>query len=243
MILQGDCLQLMRQLPASSIDLVLTDPPYGTTAISWDTQPDLRAMWTELKRVGKDTCIYVFTAAQPFTSELVMSNKDWFKYEWIYEKTNAKAFQSAQYRPLAAHESIIVFSKLKGTYNPQMWNCPPEYVNKRKSFTIREMGEAYGGGTTPRKQESTVKYPRTVIPVSNHTPRSGLFHPTQKPVSLMAYLVRTYTNEGDIVFDPYAGSGSTLLAAKQEGREFIGMEIDPRYIEVINNRLAQGVLL
>lgn len=239
-IILGDCLEVMKRIPASCIGMVLCDPPYGITSLDWDIQPDLGELWKQLKRVGKNDCVYVFTCNQPFTSELIISNKDWFKYEWIYEKTNAKAFQSAKYRPLAAHENIAIFANGKARYFPQMWECPPEYVNKRKSFTIRDIGEAYGGGKQPRKQESTTKFPRTVIPVSNHTPRNGLFHPTQKPVSLMKYLIQTYTTIDDVILDPYAGSGSTLVAAKELGREYIGIEINQKYIKIANSRLEQS---
>lgn len=242
-IILGDCLEVMRGMANNSVDCVVTDPPYGITAIEWDTVPDLGKMWDEFKRVGKPNCIYLFTTAQPFTTDLINSNRNWFRYEWIYEKTNPRGFQSAKYKPLTTHENILVFSAKSPRYYPQMWECPPQYVNKRKSFTLRENAAAYGGKLIPRKQESTIKYPRSVIPVSNHTPRSGLFHPTQKPVSLMAYLIKTYSVTGDTVFDPFAGSGSTLVAAKQLGRSFIGIEINPDYVKIAEERLKQEVLM
>jgi site-specific DNA-methyltransferase (adenine-specific) len=237
-LMQGDCLERMKEIESGSVDMVLADPPYGTTACKWDSVIPLEPMWEQLKRVIKSNGAIVMTASQPFTTTLISSNLKMFKYCWVYEKTNAKGFQSCKYKPLAAHEDVAVFARGKTEYNPQMWECPPAHVNKRNSFTLREMGEVYGGGQKPRKQESTSKFPRSVIPVSNHTPRSGNTHPTQKPVPLMEYMIKTYTNEGETVLDFTMGSGTTGVACKNLNRHFIGIEMDEGYFEIARERIS-----
>lgn len=239
-LMHGDCLKLMFDLPDNSVDMVCCDMPYGTTACKWDTVLPLDMLWHHYGRIVKEGGAIVLFCAQPFSSFLIISNTECFKYSWVYEKTNAKGFQSVKHKPLSAHEDIAVFCKGKKAmkvYNPQMWECPPAHVVKRKTFTLQDCGEVYGGGKKMRKQESTTKYPRTVIPVSNHTPRTGFLHPTQKPVALIEYLIKTYTNEGDTVLDNCMGSGTTGVACKNLGRDFIGIELDEEYFETAKARI------
>jgi len=238
-LIQGDCLKEMFNIPDDSIDMVCCDMPYGTTACKWDTVLPLDMIWRHYARVCKANASIVLFASQPFTATLISSNMQMFKYCWVYEKTNAKGFQLVKHRPLSAHEDIAVFANRGGvkTYNPQMWECPPAYVNKRKKLTLCDAGEVYGGGKKMRTQESTTKYPRSVIPVSNHTPRTGLFHPTQKPVVLLEYLVKTYTTKGEMVLDNCMGSGTTGVACKNLNRDFIGIELDKEYFEIAKQRI------
>jgi len=235
-LLKGDCLERMKEIPDGSIDMVLADPPYGTTACKWDSIIDLDLMWEQLKRVIKPNGAIVLTSGQPFTSTLITSNQKSFKYEMIYEKTNAKGFLSAKYRPLTAHENILVFGKAK-TYNPQKWIMPEHLRTKRKSATRKKTGEVYGNGEITRWDDDGSRHPTSVVGFSNRTGRSGNYHPTQKPVALMEYLIKTYTNEGETVLDFAMGSGTTGVACKSLNRDFIGIELDEGYFKIAGERI------
>ena len=234
----GDCLEIMPSIPDKSVDMILCDLPYGTTTCSWDTVIPFEPLWKEYKRVIKGNGAIVLTASQPFTSALVMSNLRMFKYEWVWDKKNISNPFLAKYQPLKQHENIIVFGKGNQTYNPQ--------VIKRK--VPRKYKDKYGGGEAFNKKgtgekEYTLekKYPKSIIEISNAV-QIEKKHPTQKPVALFEYLIRTYTNEGDLVLDNCLGSGTTAVACKNLGRRFLGIELSPEYCAVAVKRLRQGVL-
>ena len=240
---QGDCLELMKDIPDGSIDMVLTDPPYGTTACKWDSVIPFEPMWEQLKRVIKPNGAIVMTASQPFTTTLIASNMKMFKYCWVWNKTKAGNFVHAKNMPLKLHEDICIFSngsvKHEGqdnriTYNPQgvkivekEWSRPQKYESehnyKRPSHSLNRKITQEG-------------YPSSVIVIgSEHNPP----HPTQKPVALMKYLINTYTNEGETVLDFTMGSGSTGVAAKNLNRDFIGIEQDEKYFKIACDRINE----
>ena len=240
-LMQGDCLEWMKEIPDGSVDMVLADPPFGTTACKWDTVIDLPLMWEQLKRVIKPNGVVCIFSTQPFTSKLISSNYNAFKYEVIYEKTNPKGFLSAKARPLTAHENVCVFNFGKtGTYNPQKWVMPPHLVTKRKSATSKTAGEVYGNSNIIRYDDDGSRHPTSVIGFSNRRGRKNNFHPTQKPVALMEYLIRTYTNEGETVLDFAMGSGTTGVACQNTGRNFIGIELDEDYYKAARKRIEEA---
>lgn len=234
-LMLGDCLERMKEIPDGSIDMVLADPPYGTTACKWDSVIDLELMWGELKRIIKPNGNIVMTAAQPFTTTLISSNIKMFKYTWVWEKPSAKGHFNAKKRPMVAHEDICVFYNKQPTYNPQM-----THGHERKTATKRkELNSAvYGDNTKDATYDSTSRYPRSVQLIKQDTQKSSL-HPTQKPVALMEYLIKTYTNEGETVLDFTMGSGTTGVAAKNLGRDFIGIEMDEGYFKIAENRIEE----
>lgn len=233
-LLQGDCLRLLPSLPDSSIDMVLADPPYGTTQCKWDSIIDLASMWRELERVCKHNAAIVMTGAQPFTAQLVCSNIGMFKCEIIWEKGNATGFLNAKKQPLRAHESVLVFYRHQPTYNPQMTSGHARKTSKRKTVN----SECYGDALSLTEYDSTERYPRSVQFFSSDKQKSKL-HPTQKPVALMEWLIRTYTNDGDTVLDFCMGSGTTGVACHNTGRQFIGMEMDEEIFNVANKRIME----
>jgi site-specific DNA-methyltransferase (adenine-specific) len=217
-LLQGDCLQEMPKLADKSIDLILCDPPYGITACAFDTVIPLEPMWKQLKRVIKPNGAIVMTASQPFTSALVMSNLKMFKYCWVWDKVTARGHLVAKKRPMAQHEDIVVFYRKAPTYNPQM-------VKREKPIrgTEGRRTDIMGGVSNSYTKVYTHAYPKTIQTFSMDK-RNG--HPTQKPVALMEYLIKTYTNEGETVLDFTMGSGTTGVACKNLNRNFIGIEFD-----------------
>jgi site-specific DNA-methyltransferase (adenine-specific) len=229
----GDCLDVMRTMPAASVDAVIADPPYGTTRNAWDSVIDLEQMWEQLRRIVKPGGAIVFTASQPFTSALVMSNPRWFRHDWVWEKGNASGFLNAKRAPLRAHESVLVFCAGSPTYNPQMTHGHARKTTKRKTVG----SECYGEGKQLTVYDSTSRYPRSVQFFSSDKQRSKL-HPTQKPLALMEYLVLTYTNPGQVVLDFTMGSGTTGAACARTGRQFIGMEDDPAHFATAEARIA-----
>ena len=237
-LMLGDCLERMKEIPDGSVDLILADPPYGTTACKWDTVIPLDKMWEQLKRIIKPSGAIVMTASQPFTTVLISSNMDMFKYEIIYEKTNPKGFYNSKSRPLTSHENIVVFSKSKTTFNPQKWKIPEAMRTKRKSQTLKNAGECYGNGVIQRKLDDGTRNPTSVVSFSNRVGKNENYHPTQKPIALMEWLVKTYSNLGDMVLDFVMGSGTTGVAAKNLNRKFIGIEKDAGYFEIAKQRLC-----
>lgn len=235
-IWHGDCLEVLPMLDAASIDAVITDPPYGTTACAWDTVIPFAPMWTQIKRLVKPRAAVVLFGSQPFTSALVMSNPGWFKYEWVWEKTNAVDFALATIRPRKMHENIAVFSQRTHAYYPQMIKGAP-YTDKPRKRTNRIHGSAMPNLGIANHG---TRYPSSVQKVSNGN-NEGL-HPTQKPLTLMQYLILTYTNPGDLVLDFTMGSGTTLVAAKHLGRRAIGIERELKYVEIAIDRLQQEVM-
>jgi len=233
-LMQGDCLERMKEIPDGSVDMILTDPPYGTTACKWDSIIPLEPMWEQLKRVVKPSGAIVMTASQPFTTKLISSNMDMFKYCWVWEKTRASNPQLAKIQPLKAHEDICVFATGKTMYNPQKTAGKEYTVSSRAGGCIA--GEFLYGSDKFKGKRQDGRYPRTVQKVSNSSHEVGL-HPTQKPVALMEYFVKTYTNEGETVLDFTMGSGTTGVACKNLGRNFIGIELDETYYQIATKRI------
>ena len=239
-LFQGDCLDIMPLIPDKSIDMILADLPYGTTACKWDTIIPFEPLWKQYKRIIKDNGAIVLTASQPFTSALVMSNPDWFKYEWIWEKSHPTGFASSKYNPLKYHESVLIFCEGKTVYNPQMTKGKPNH----------SMGKIVNGGqiksesqvniTAIQSQQSENKFPKSVQKFSN--PRFKGMHPTQKPVALFEYLLKTYSNENMTIFDPCMGSGTTGVACKNLNRNFIGIEKDDNYFKIAEQRINARTL-
>ncbi|AUR82468.1 DNA methylase [Vibrio phage 1.024.O._10N.261.45.F8] len=234
MIFKGDCLEVMKGIPSSTIDMVLADPPYGTTQCKWDSVIDLELMWQELKRIIKPRGVIILTAAQPFTSVLTCSNLKMFKYDLVWEKPNATGFLNAKKMPLRAHESALVFYNKLPTYNPQMTHGHERKKTKRKTVN----SECYGKAFNLSEYDSTSRYPRSVQKFSSDK-QKGSFHPTQKPVEFMEWLIKSYTNEGDVVLDFCMGSGTTGVAAIRNGREFAGIERDAVYFDIAKQRIEQ----
>lgn len=236
-LILGDCIEEMAALSAKSVDLVLTDPPYGTTQCKWDAVIPFVPMWEQIRRVLKIDGAAVFTASQPFSSALVMSNAKAFKYEWVWEKNKASGHLNAKKRPMRAHEDILVFSYGTPSYFPQMTtgHKPANYAKTNAN------SENYGAQVRVEYGGTTLRYPRTVqsFAVMNNDDPAKV-HPTQKPVALMEYLIRTYTNEGDTVLDFTMGSGTTGVACANTGRNFIGIERDPAYFAIAESRIVGG---
>jgi site-specific DNA-methyltransferase (adenine-specific) len=239
-LIHGDCLEEMAKIPSGSLDMVLTDPPYGTTACKWDSIIPLEPMWEQLKRVIKPNGAIVMTASQPFTTTLIASNIKQFKYCWTWDKVRGVGFQIAKYRPMMRTEDVAVFCNGGGviaTYKPQM--TERDRVKKSKCYASSDSNPlAYNDG---EERVYTHRYPTNVIEVSNAS-QKGKVHPTQKPVALMEYLIKTYTNEGETVLDFTMGSGTTGVACKNLGRDFIGIEKDDKYFKIAQNRIFLGDL-
>ena len=238
----GCCLSVMADLPDGSIDLILTDPPYGVTSCRWDSVIPFEPLWAHYRRLLKPRGAVVLTASQPFTSMLTLSNMAWFKYSLVWEKSSAGGFLDAKFRPLKAHEDIVVFSPA-GCSNgskPSMQYTPQMGIGEPYRYTsMGEVGQAGSRSQVGRLKRASdgQRYPRSVLYFPSES--SGL-HPTQKPVPLMEYLIRTYSNEGDTVLDNCFGSCTTGLACLNTGRNFIGIEKDPGYFAIAQNRLAEA---
>ena len=235
-LLHGDCLELMKGIPDGSIDMVLTDPPYGTTACKWDSVIPLDLMWEQLKRITKKDGAIVMTACQPFTTSLIASNISEFKYCWVWEKTQAVGHLNAWRMPMRKHEDVCVFSKGTVNYRPQLESKP---VKDQRPITTRtKSSDCYGDHKLGvHKCPPDKSMPRSILKFANQ--QRGK-HPTQKPVSLMEYLIKTYTNEGETVLDFTMGSGTTGVACVNTGRDFIGIELDDKYFEVAKGRIAEA---
>ncbi len=228
----GDCLEIMKSIPDNSIDLVLTDPPYGTTACKWDTVIPFEPMWKELKRIRKDNAAICLFGSEPFSSHLRMSNIKEFKYDWIYQKSHAVGFLNCKKRPLNEHEVISVFNS--SIYFPQLADKPTKNI-RPKDISPR-LTDSYGSfnhGDT-RTIPINKKYPKSIIKFNRDQSK---FHPTQKPVALLEYLIKTYTLENETVLDFTMGSGSTGVACKNLNRNFIGIEKDQTYFEIAQKRI------
>ena len=229
----GDCLDVMKDLPDNEIDLILCDLPYSLTVLEWDNIIPLEPLWEQYNRIAKENAAMVFTASQPFTTILISSNIKNFRYEWIWEKPQGTNPMAAKFMPLKSHENILVFYRKKPTYNPQMWRSTP--YSGFKSNT-KNIGEAYGNLKSQHRDNTDgSRYPKTVLKFKQE---KG-YHPTQKPVPLMEYLIKTYSNEGDLVLDNTMGSGTTGVAAIQCDRRFIGIESDSTYYDIAMKRIQQ----
>ena len=226
----GDCLERMKEIPDGSVDMILADPPYGTTACKWDSVIPLEAMWEQLKRVIKPNGAIVMTASQPFTSFLITSNIKMFKYCWVWDKKKGGNIQVLKWQPYKVHEDIVVFSK--GTINYH----PIKVPQKERTGKTYSAGEANGIKNYGDTRVYTDKHPKSIIEISNAN-QSGKVHPTQKPVALMEYLIKSYTLEGETVLDFTMGSGTTGVACKNLNRNFIGIEKDEKYFEIARARI------
>ena len=235
-IYNEDCLEGMKRIPDKSIDMILCDLPYGTTACSWDNIIPFEPLWEQYERIIKDNGAVVLTASQPFSSALVMSNPKLFRYEWVWDKKNPTNFAMAKKQPLKYHETILVFAKKQTEYYPIKWRGKPNH--KQGLLKNDQQSEVYGKIKRTKDNLSGMKYPRSIIEISKHSSQGGL-HPTQKPVALFEYLVKTYTNEGDVVLDNCMGSGTTAIAAINTDRNFIGFEMDENYHKLANERIER----
>jgi len=236
-LMKGDCLERMKEIPDGSVDMILTDPPYGTTSCKWDSIIPLEPMWEQLKRIIKSNGVIVMTASQPFTTTLISSNMKMFKYELIWDKTFGMG-QNAKKMPIKSHENICVFYSKLPNYNPQMTKKehfrPPPKTFKTELMDLssckRDLAHLASG----------LKYPVSIKTMSSRAAECNplhRIHPTQKPVALMEYLIKTYTNEGETVLDFTMGSGTTGVAAKNLNRSFIGIELDDGYFEIAKERI------
>ena len=236
----GDCLDIMKHIPDGVIDLVLTDPPYGTTACKWDSVIPFEPMWEQLKRIIKPNGAIVLMASQPYTSALIMSNIKMFKYCWTWKKNKITGFPNANRQPFRSIEDIVVFYKKQCLYKPQnVVLINKERTRKKPSHEVITAGENDGSLCKKYIQKYT-NYPHQVLEIKSDT---KTVHPTQKPVALMEYLIRTYTNENETVLDFAIGSGTTGVACKNLNRIFIGIELDDKYCDIAKKRLVQEVLL
>ncbi len=234
-LINGDCLEVMKTIEDKSIDMILCDLPYGTTACKWDGIIPFNELWAQYERIIKDNGAIVLTASQPFTTELIHSNLKLFKYCWVWNKKKAGNIFLAKYQPMKIHEDIAVFSKKAHKYNPI--KTPRDKIKRSKNYGT---GEAMGGD---RKKEDKVyeytdKNPVSIIEVSNAV-QKGKIHPTQKPVELFEYLIKTYTNEGETVLDNCMGSGTTAIACINTNRNFIGIELDENYFNIAKKRIEE----
>ena len=248
-IKQGDCLELMKDIDDKSIDMILCDLPYGTTACKWDTIIPFEPLWEQYKRIIKDNGAIVLTASQPFTSALVMSNPKMFKCEWIYKKRCASNFAQAKYMPMKEHESVLVFGKNKVNYYPikeervgsGKERAKYAYTDKSRHSSGEFVGRIKGDYDKENDAGNEEKrYQSSVQEFNNRASGDRGFHPTQKPVALCEYLIKTYTNEGDVVLDNCMGSGSTCVAAVNTGRHYIGFELDEKYFDIACQRLDEA---
>ena len=237
MIMEGDCLERMGDIADGSVDMVLADPPYGTTACKWDSIIPLEPMWEQLKRVIKPNGAIVMTASQPFTTTLISSNMKMFKYCWVWEKTKATGHLNAKRQPMRKTEDVLVFYAKQCTYNPQgliegdFDNSRPCKAEKRDGNTVYGQEREYG-------KSKFTNYPMNLVKFSN--PNNHTIHPTQKPVALMEYLIKTYTNKDETVLDFTCGSGTTCVACVNTNRQYIGIEQDEKYVEIARKRVQEA---
>lgn len=232
-LLYGDCLELMPQIPDGSVDMILCDLPYGSTSCVWDVVIPFEPLWREYKRVIKRNAAIVLTSSQPFTTDLICSNREWFRYCWVWDKLAPGNVYDANNRPLKYHEDVCVFYQSQPTYNPQKWLGEANHSRRPGKATGNSI---YGNPDRLPADLSGWKYPRSIIAFQKHSASENL-HRTQKPVALMEYLIRTYTNEGETVLDNTMGSGTTGVACVNTGRHFIGIEKDEGYYRIACQRI------
>lgn len=235
-----DCLDLLKSLPDASIDLMLTDPPYAMTACDWDKPFNLDEMWIEWERVVKPDGAFIFTASQPFTSQVVVSREGFFKCEWIWKKNRGSNFAGLKTMPFKEHESVLVFCRGRLTFNPIKEERAASGLSRVKyDFSGKVTSKVNGGGDTFYNQDERRTQPEERHPssVQEFNTEVGI-HPTQKPVDLFRYLIRTYSNPGETVFDGYSGSGTTAIACIKEGRNFIGCELNKEYYDKSMERIS-----
>ena len=227
-IYNEDCLEGMKRIPNGSVDMILCDLPYGTTRNKWDEVLPFNTLWKEYERIIKDNGAIVLHSQQPFTSKLIMSNSKIYKYSWVWSKSQVSGFLNAKKQPLREHEDICVFYKKQCTYNPQMTKGKMQLKNTGGDSSNYNKFEA-------QPHHSDEYYPKTILDFPLRRFKGG--HPTQKPVELEEYLIKTYTNEGETVLDNCIGSGTTAIAAMRTGRNYIGFELDEGYYNVAQQRI------
>jgi DNA modification methylase len=232
-LMNGDCLELMKDIPDKSIDLILTDPPYGTTACKWDSVIPLTTMWNECRRIIKSNGGVLLFSSQPFTTILNSSNIKEFRHEWIWEKEQGANFMNVKYQPYKVHEIISVFSKEKCNYYPQMTDGNPYVSGKGTS------GDITGNVIKTQTKNNGTRYPRSIQKFKTDKSK-GSFHPTQKPIALLEYLINTYSKENETVLDFTMGSGSTGVACVNTNRNFVGIELDNTYFEIAKERINKA---
>ena len=229
---QGDCLEIMKDIPDKSIDMILADLPYGTTANKWDEVIPFEPLWEQYERIIKNNGAIVLTASQPFTTSLITSNSKLFRYCLVWDKQRPSGSMLAKKRPLKYHEDIVIFYKKQPAYNPQM--------TKGKKQKKASGGNSENYGSIPIiRYDSDTYYPRSILEFKGCHNMTGKIHPTQKPVALLEYLIKTYTNEGETVLDNVMGSGSTGVACINTNRKFIGIELDENYFEIAKKRIDE----
>jgi DNA modification methylase len=246
-LFNDDCLKVLPTIPDKSIDLILTDPPYGTSACKWDSIIPFDKMWLQLQRIVKENKPVILFGSEPFSSYLRTSNIEWFKYDWIWEKQRGSNFLNYKYQPSKNYEIISVFSNGATSFVKNNFNCPynPQMING----TPYEMKQGKGGDAVVREGSRTGKniitknngtrYPNAIQKFNSDKEK---LHPTQKPVALLEYLIKTYTNENDTVLDFTMGSGSTGVACKNTNRNFIGIEMDKNYFDIAKNRIESSLI-
>ena len=230
----GDCLEIMKNISDKSVDMILCDLPYGTTACKWDTVIPFEPLWEQYNRIIKDNGAIVLFGSEPFSSALRMSNIKNFKYDWIWDKVNRyTGYGSCKYAPLKRYEIVSVFYKSKPTYNPQMMQGKPYKKTGDYSSKI------YGTDKVKKHGKNNgERYPFNILQYKGDDKKNGFLHPTQKPIALLEYLIKTYTNEGDVVLDNCMGSGSTGVACVNTNRNFIGIELDKDYFNIAKQRIT-----
>ena len=232
----GDCLELMKDIPDGSVDAIICDLPYGTTACKWDVVIPFEPLWAQYKRIIKKNGAIVLFGSEPFSSHLRLSNLKWYKYDWVWKKERGVGFQIAKYRPMMQTENASVFGSSKTRYYPQMEKLDKPRI---ENFASSKSWSSAIANLCVGKRLATHRYPKNVLEVSRDTDR---IHPTQKPVALLEYLIKTYTLEGETVMDNTMGSGSTGVACKNLNRNFIGIEKDDKYFEIAKNRINEALL-
>ena len=244
-LLKGDCLELMKELPDNSVDMVCCDPPYATTSIEWDKLLDFDKMWEQYGRIVKPKGVIVLFGSQPFSAQLICSKLNWFRYELIWNKNKCGSPGLAKYRPMKTHENVLIFYKDSGgTYNPQMEVGEP-YARKSKNpegYVGRKNDHGYGMKPRTEFENKGTRYPKSILNISRDFSAQQQVHPTQKPVPLCEWLVRTYSNEGDTVLDNCMGSGSTGVACVNTNRRFIGIEMNDEYFDICQERIHNPLL-
>ena len=234
-LLHGDCLELMNDIPDKSVDMILCDLPYGVTQCKWDAIIPFDKLWEQYNRIIKDNGAVVLFGSEPFTSLLICSNLKKFKYNWIWQKNKATGFLNAKKQPLNDNETISVFYKKQCTYNPQMTVAEKTY---KRGMAKRSKSDCYGEEKDFVQVDTGLRYPKRIQYFNNNYTREQL-HPTQKPVELLEYLIKTYTNEDEVVLDNCMGSGSTGIACINTNRRFIGMEIEEKYFKIAKDRILK----
>lgn len=236
-LLQGDCLELMKDIPDKSINLILCDLPYGQTKFEWDKKLDFNLLWEQYERIIKENGAIILFGKHPFTSELVLSNLNLFRYELIWEKTRASNSMQVKKQPSAIHENILVFYKKQPTYNDLKFKVDEKYIDKRKSINDSFYNKGHYQGVMKRKADDGWRHPQSILPFNSVWKKD--MHPTEKPVELLEWLIKSYTNEHETVLDNCMGSGSTGVACMNTNRKFIGIEFEPQYFEMARQRICQ----